>query len=41
MQYMILDTAGAIAAFETAANGTASEPEKHYLVTRAARLGSA
>ncbi len=32
------DTAGAIAAYETAANGTASAPEKHYLVTRAARL---
>jgi RNA polymerase sigma factor (sigma-70 family) len=34
------DTAGAIAAYETAANGTASAPEKHYLVTRAARLAS-
>jgi predicted RNA polymerase sigma factor len=34
------DTAGAIAAYETAANGTASAPEKHYLVTRAAQLAS-
>jgi predicted RNA polymerase sigma factor len=34
------DTAGALAAYETAANGTASAPEKHYLVTRAARLAS-
>lgn len=34
------DAAGAIAAYETAAGGTASEPEKHYLVTRAARLAS-
>jgi predicted RNA polymerase sigma factor len=32
------DTAGAIAAYEIAANGTASAPERHYLVTRAARL---
>jgi RNA polymerase sigma factor (sigma-70 family) len=33
------DAAGAIAAYEAAANGTASAPERHYLVTRAARLG--
>jgi hypothetical protein len=34
------DTTGAIASYENAANGTASAPEKHYLVTRAARLAS-
>jgi RNA polymerase sigma factor (sigma-70 family) len=35
------DAAGAIAAYEAAANGTASAPEKEYLVTRAARISSA
>jgi len=35
------DSAGAIAAYELAAQGTASAPEKHYLVTRAARLSNA